>query len=119
MLLMMATAIVAAYFIGKEDAQSEGLSKESILKIAGNALKKEYGLDANNCNVWYDKKNKHWVKYYAKDYPKLVGHSYLAINFSKKYERWFERFQSHIGGGPYWICVDRTTGEILASYGGM
>ena len=31
MLLMMATAIVAAYFIGKEDSQSKGLSKESRL----------------------------------------------------------------------------------------
>lgn len=93
------------------------LTKKQIVQIAKKVLHErygaeKYGLDVNNCRIKYDKKNKIFNKYYLEYYPNLVGHSYQAVCFNPV-------GQLQIGGGPYWICIDRKTGEVLMTDVGM
>jgi hypothetical protein len=88
------------------------LTKKEIIRIGGKALQDKYDLDINKCRITYDNGNKIWKKYYEQYYPNLTGHDYQAVKFDIL-------GTLKIGGGPYWVCVDRITGEVLVTYMGI
>jgi hypothetical protein len=86
----------------------ESLTKKEIIQIAKNFLEEKSGKQTSGLRLYYDNKNKVWNKYYAGYYPKLKGHNYQAV----KFEQTGTLTQ---GGGPYWVCVDKETGEVLVN----
>ena len=88
------------------------LTSQEIVQIASNVIEERYSLKTSELKVYYDKENKIWNKYYAKHYPNLIEYDYQAIRFNRT-------GTLTIGGGPYWVCVDRETGEVLVSCKGM
>jgi hypothetical protein len=97
---------------GEIEVTQKILSKKELIQIAGKAVKDRCGLDVDKCRITYDTGNKIWNKYYAENFPNLIGRDYQAICFERT-------GQLQIGGGPYWICIDKKTGEVLQMDVGM
>ncbi|MFX0198182.1 MAG: hypothetical protein ACFFCW_18855 [Candidatus Hodarchaeota archaeon] len=91
---------------------SGDLTKKEIIQIARKAIEERYGEQTSGLKMYYDNGNKVWKKYYAKDYPNLIGYNYQAVQFTST-------GTLAPGGGPFWVCVNKGTGEVLVTYKGM
>ena len=105
--LIIVAFVIMSYVINKRDIDSRELSKQEMILIASQVLNEKYDLKIEECTVKYDKNNKIWNKYYAERYPELNRGAYQAIRFTP------DSNSIEMGGGPYWICVDKINGEIL------
>ena len=85
---------------------SGGLTKQEIIRIARKIIEERYGDKTDGFRVFYDNGNKTWDKNYVEYYPNLVGQNYQAVQFDGT-----GILQQ--GGGPFWVCVERKTGEVL------
>lgn len=109
LLLIFILTILSSFFfievlISLENRDGK-ISKKELIQIACKTLEDKYNLNTENCRIRYDRGNKVWEKYFLKDYPKLKDRDYQAIEFAL--------IGLRIGGGPYWVCIDRVTGEVI------
>jgi len=118
-LIFCIALILSCIKCGNNNIQKRGveicereLTKKQIIQIASKAFEERFGLDVDKCRITYDRKNKIWNKYYAEYYPHFVDKNYQAVRLSRT-------GQLQIGGGPYWICIDKKTGEVLQMDVGM
>lgn len=86
----------------------EFLTKEDIISIA-NEVAKKYCVDFNERYLKYDKDNKRWYNRFSDTDPNLVGHEFQVVLY--------ERSDILSTGGPFWICIDKKTGEVLKFIG--
>ena len=95
-----------------EHAKENGyLSKAELVNMAVSAFRDHYGANAGRFIVKYDKGNKTWNEYYAQFFPELKGVDYQAIVVNRTGEL-------SPGGGPFWVCIDKKTGEVLVTDAG-
>ena len=101
---------ILVFYFNKENKNNDvgKMTKERMIQIASKKLKEQYDLDTDKCHITYDKDNKIWNEYYAKYHSELNGHDFQAIRFS------LPTNTTTMGGGPYWICIDRQCGKVLA-----
>jgi hypothetical protein len=113
-LVVSLCSVLWVYFVVWDYNETDGrLSKKELTEIANKFFEENCHLDTNNCTVRFDRGNKTWNEYYAQRYPVLTGREYQAIECNVKRKQFMQ------GGGPYWVCIDTITGEVLAGDAGM
>ncbi len=110
--LIFCVILSALYFsctkCSDSNANGGDLTKQEIIQIARKIIEERYGENTNGYRIFYDDGNKTWGKNYAEYYPNLVGQNYQAVQFDGT-----GILQQ--GGGPYWVCIERKTGEVLVT----
>ena len=97
---------------GAVNGEKRMLTKNELIAIARETLEDKCGLDTKGLRITYDTDNRIWAEYYAEDYPSLANRDYQAVRFER-------RGSLAPGGGPYWVCIDTHTGEVLELNLGM
>ena len=103
---------ISGCYINKNERNNTSmeLTKKQLLLIAKTAFKEnlnELHLEVDKGKVVFDRENKVWNKYYAERYPHLSNYDYQVIQFFP------QGTKLTMGGGPFWVCIDKKTGQIL------
>ena len=114
LLFLVVMAILLIFFtrINKSDNMEGTLTKKEIMLIAKKAFETELDLNVDEGGLKYDKENKVWDEFYAEYYPEISNRDYQAVKFTRPPP-------ITIGGGPFWVLIDKRTGEIITFYIGM